>query len=1024
MGIEKKIYKDLGHNNINIKEGIEKKIYKEININKGIEKMATENTELATIKNNLHIINMDNKFTTFKLGYNTKDPFNAHSEWAKVKRNLWQQRSFTELQESDINHGLPCGKVNGFWVLDIDNYKDIEKCQFTKNFGDIATYVKKNNIFTVKTTSGGWHLYFAYNDWYATNIKQTQNAEHNLDIRNDGGYIVAPGSVVNGKPYTIYNMGVIKKCPGDLTIFLKNTLYNKGKVKKPRNKIIKVKNPITEEIEEAPQDFIDLGVYKFGFSDYLVKKIVNNMPKEFYTEYGNFIKLTTALKTLDKKEIWQEMANKHVDKKHLQPQSSWHIVDGGMWDGIVDHNKLFMVNHILLNTKIKNARCMLDYYKYKPLPNDNNYKPNKIVDSKKLGYNFFTENQGNCIVKSDTGTGKTTSFKHLVENKQPFISIVSRVSLGVEQVRVFKEHGISVYWHEDITQEIKEGHGFWGMYEGDNIVITVDSLIKLSNWDRFKNYTIYLDEFNSLVEHLITSPTLQKTRVAVYNQLLFMLNNCNRFIGTDADINDISLRYLEGNDLKFNYIINEYKHNTGIEAHEVFSFNKFIKAVNKESEGNNKWLICCDSKTQSEVIAHINASTDYLLITSDGWLDSKTNKFIKGYKSLDAHDRIIYSPAVLYGLDSVINRPVFCYYKGHTIDPVKMIQQICRCRNITYVKYLFTQKKWQPYKYHDYKEIEEEITEYQQYGYKLFNIDGTDYLTERQKIYLELLAKYKYRADCYDTNKFAHFINIMRSRGFKLPLVFTQTGVAGSSDALKEVKEIKEEDLKNMDKAYLLDSVKEDLEEEIDPIDYYPPSFVKTNEILNIPWGQLHHYKDMFLCPFALTQHLTIVDYFNKEETQIKEKLQAKDDYIINLTTCNESKLLTIKKFKALCQDTITQQLDGTNITLTKSLEEKTAQTFLKEYNLVFRNRATKPPDFTELKTCQQYLVKMYKMCFGTDIIKNKKSTKDGKSNTTYLFNQELLTQHGEIYAYRKKQEDYDNYDYTSSDEEENPLDA
>ncbi len=320
-------------------------------------------------------------------------------------------------------------------------------------------------------------------------------------------------------------------------------------------------------------------------------------------------------------------------------------------------------------------------------------------------------------------------------HKHPFISIVSRVSLGIEQMRIFKNDGIDVWWHEDISKECKKG-AFWGMWEGDNIIITVDSLIKLQNWDNgaFSNYVIYLDEFNSLIKHLINCPTMVKTRQQVYMILLKLLKNCKRFIGTDADINDISLRYLQANNLEFNYIENSYKHNKGVEATEIFSFNKFIKAVNSE----DKWLICCDSKTQSEVIAHINASTDYLLITSDGWLDSKTKQFIKGEKNLDSHDRVIYSPAVLYGLDSVMKRPVFCYYKCQTIDPEEMIQQICRCRNITYVKYLFARKKWLPYKYHDFSEIVDEIKEYQQYGYKLFDImqDSQDLVNENDAIYL------------------------------------------------------------------------------------------------------------------------------------------------------------------------------------------------------------------------------------------------------------------------------------------------
>jgi len=132
-------------------EGVEKKGYKDnlILYNKSIEnkKMANSKTQLNTINKNIDNINMESKYISFKLGFNTKDPSNPHAEWAKAKRHLWQPRSFKQLQAESINHGLPCGKVNGFWVLDIDNYKDKEKCLFTKTFGDVLVNMLKNIIF-------------------------------------------------------------------------------------------------------------------------------------------------------------------------------------------------------------------------------------------------------------------------------------------------------------------------------------------------------------------------------------------------------------------------------------------------------------------------------------------------------------------------------------------------------------------------------------------------------------------------------------------------------------------------------------------------------------------------------------------------------------------------------------------------------------------------------------------------------------------------------------------------------------
>ena len=52
---------------------------------------------------------------------------------------------------------------------------------------------------------------------------------------------------------------------------------------------------------------------------------------------------------------------------------------------------------------------------------------------------------------------------------------------------------------------------------------------------------------------------------------------------------------------------------------------------------------------------------DVKLITSDLLPDEDV--------SLDKYDKIIFSPKVIYGLDSVMERPVYGLYKGKTILP-------------------------------------------------------------------------------------------------------------------------------------------------------------------------------------------------------------------------------------------------------------------------------------------------------------------------------------------------------------------
>jgi len=76
----------------------------------------------------------------------------------------------------------------------------------------------------------------------------------------------------------------------------------------------------------------------------------------------------------------------------------------------------------------------------------------------------------------------------------------------------FSKFGIDCHLYKNVNK----------MYINNNYIITIDSIVKLAEWDLrlFKNYVIYLDEFNSMIEYLICSDTLNNRRVVVYKQLL------------------------------------------------------------------------------------------------------------------------------------------------------------------------------------------------------------------------------------------------------------------------------------------------------------------------------------------------------------------------------------------------------------------------------------------------------------------------------------------------------------------------
>ena len=97
----------------------------------------------------------------------------------------------------DANIGLPTGKVNNLVVVDVDVKNDAGGMdslqQLLEECGEFDTRV-------VRTPSGGLHYYFSYPQDEEI-IKCRTNLRPGIDIRADGGYVVAPGSSIDGNAY-------------------------------------------------------------------------------------------------------------------------------------------------------------------------------------------------------------------------------------------------------------------------------------------------------------------------------------------------------------------------------------------------------------------------------------------------------------------------------------------------------------------------------------------------------------------------------------------------------------------------------------------------------------------------------------------------------------------------------------------------------------------------------------------------------------------------------------------------------
>lgn len=885
------------------------------------------------------------------------------------------------------NYSLLTGKTNNLSIVDIDfkTPEEYDKHPFLKDFGaDPKKWAERWGCPIVQTPSGGFHLYFNYDERIPTCASKTKkNCEWvNTDLRGnsakspDGGLIISAGVIRDGKTYKMIEGHVNNRpsFPEELYDWCRevNLIGKTNNKKEQLVRIKKIKNGnkhiIIEEVLGCDQS-----LYCYDFPDDLLHKIIKGLDKEeYFHTYQGYLLFTTAMKQIDRQDIWEEYPklNNPVDGDvHSEGHKIWML---NCWDGITSgHKTYYAINKLLNETKYEQARTCLEYYKYKPLL-ENKRVPDKIINSKKLGYHFFTylidefPEKKYFVIKSDTGTGKTTSFKHYAKsfriNIRKFISIVSRISLGLEQYSCFNEFGLDTLYYEDNSYNPDE-----------NYVVQIDSLMKLK-WMSDQGWTdgcvLFLDEFNSITKHLLTSDTLSQkgTRIPIMDLLIDLIKYAKYVICTDADISDPAIQFLDFCDSeKVCYVKNEYQHNKDKPAEELYNIEKMVEMMKAQP----KWICPCDEARSCHLLKEMIGDPNIIVI------DSKCNVRY----DWDEHDRIIFSPKVIYGLDSVMERPVFCFYQESTIDAGDMLQQINRNRNITKLYYLFQRKKSKNSVFNTLQDCIEDTEDIQKWCEK------NDYLHQEisrvHPLFKKIFNQYKYNKDCYNSNPFGHFIRLLDERGFKNKILPLQSNKRTTKELLKE------------DKARMIASVHKDLE------------YVKAkNEYIGLPEDQIENHKtifcdNQFITRFTFLRKYIFENYeesfdpekqrwenYIEDETEryvshfenMKEELKLKDEFNIKKIKSGKNKLIYIEKVRNMLglKDRLT--INGFNV-----LDKAVADELYAEYKCVFtdRSKVKGNPFYTHLGT-QQHISKMYKNVFGISPFDPFDTTKNGKKHRGY----------------------------------------
>ena len=871
------------------------------------------------------------------------------------------------------NHAVITGEENNITGLDLDfGYKltddELYSNPITKKFIDLFGKEPKWDTYTVRTRSGGLHYYFEYEP----EIKQTQDDDTKIDIRGKGGCLYGAGTKVSVGPkqgeYKCINNKKQMKMPEDLKQFLLENLYTKKPKKQTQKKNGKTKTKKEKAYNES--------YYEYNFTDDILRNIFDGLPPDYWRSVvsqdgePSFLVWTAACKSLDKFDLWDEYNQKYDNYDYDKNERFWESAD----------ESYNCVTNLLKNTSFPNAIKMIDYHKYQPIL-ENKIEPKIIIHSKKLGYDYFQKDI-NYIVKSDTGTGKTTSFqKYIEKTNDKFISITSRISLAEDQYKRFSSEINDVFYYQNITNDMK--CKLLGIDKNDkfffkgSVVIEIESIInRLEYADTIGNINemvVFLDEFNSLIQHIIQSTTLENNLTFILDQFIYILKNCKQIICADADISDTAILWFKeniGRDFEFHK--NEHKHNKDISAEEILSYDTLVDKLHK----TEKWLVPCDSR--------LNAMTLHKEFPDAKLVVAETTEI----PNLDDHNRVIYSPKITNGVDSLMKRDVFGFFEGRTIDPAIMVQMICRCRNITKLHYYFTKKSFKPRDI-NFDTVWDDIMNKHSKSLKYFK---NRYFQKYEKGYLNTLHRIEYDKKCYSSNQYAHFKKLIGDRGFK-DINLYKNSINGSFVAAKK-------DLKNK----IEGEIESDFEcwcgnngDDYDKNEKAEKKFEDLRKILKLPKDDVYDYKNYFINDKAIYSH------WNKSTMFFKKDIEQKFDYFdynsenftINKITKEKTKMKFLQDIKIACGCP-----EPLNIQPNKTFDES----LLEDYKVIFRCRS-KNIKVKTIYDCQKIIVTMYKNLFGKFIVDTFEDDKKKGSTKKYKVNEKSLEKDYKLYQYRETKE-------------------
>ena len=243
---------------------------------------------------------------------------------------------------------------------------------------------------------------------------------------------------------------------------------------------------------------------------------------------------------------------------------------------------------------------------------------------------------------------------------------------------------------------------------------------------------------------------------------------------------------------------------------------------------------------------------------------------------------------------------------------------------------------------------------------------------QMNQLFVDVLQELVHRYDCYESNKYCHFIDLLQTRGFNVSPLY-------STHVQRRKKEVGTAVLE-----WRTDNFTTDKHDALNKI-------LKLNTDHDVD-----EYKDMFLEPHKLVHHFNVCRYLLKETDTDKWQNRLKDlnDFPIKKMQVSLNKMCLLKKFERATS------FDRPTFQSTSGLSKRQSTQYNKQFKEVFGYTRT-DLDLTATYICNQQLYKCYRQLFG-DVVVSKKVKRAKNVVVKYTLHKDRLERHKTLLKFRQ----------------------